>query len=368
MALRADALRAEAIDGTGEVDIDRDRALVLRYQQGDEAAFDELYRRYYSRLRAYCRRRVGDDFIAEELAQEAFVRALRAMPGFAGDRRFYPWMTVIAQRLCVDHHRLASRTEPAADFEDDGDLDAGFDGVLDESDHAQLAVAMARLAPRHREALRLREEEGQSYQAMAAHLAVPVTTVEALLHRARKSLRREFLAISGGGRLASLPVLGVAFAAAGRLRTRAAAKLAPAAGVLPGASAGVAALTMAAVPALSWFAVPAAAQPAPPAPAAAVTPAAIVPPVSTGGVVVPASVEVGGVAAAPVEPSTPPGAPQPELDLGATRVYTDPAGAEYAGDKAEAMPITVVLSPKLRIGLDLSPLLGSSPELHVKVP
>jgi RNA polymerase sigma-70 factor (ECF subfamily) len=111
------AVRAELIrEGTG-VDLDRDRALVLRYQQGDQGAFDELYTRYYPRLHLYCRRRVGDIHVAEELAQEAFLRALRAMPRFAGERRFYPWMTVIAQRLCIDHHRSASRVEPAADID-----------------------------------------------------------------------------------------------------------------------------------------------------------------------------------------------------------------------------------------------------------
>src|SRR3982750_4446701 len=94
-----------------DIDLDRDRALVERFQSGDAAAFDELYRRYFSRLRRYCEKRVGDPHEAEEVAQEAFVRALRAMPGFAGDRRFYPWMTVIAQRLCIDHHRHSA---PAA--------------------------------------------------------------------------------------------------------------------------------------------------------------------------------------------------------------------------------------------------------------
>ena len=69
MALRAD-----------DVDLNRDRLLVERFQAGDREAFDDLYLRYFERLRRFCQRRVGDAHEAEEVAQEAFVRALRAMP------------------------------------------------------------------------------------------------------------------------------------------------------------------------------------------------------------------------------------------------------------------------------------------------
>jgi len=194
------AIRAEDIDlGSGAVDIDRDRLLVLRHQQGDESAFDELYRRYHARLVAFCQRRVGDRHTAEELAQEAFVKALRAMPGFAGERRFYPWMTVIAQRLCIDHHRRASRVEPAPEV-DTGSVEADHDAVFAAVDHDHLDAALGRLAPRHREILDLREGRGWSYQQIAGHLDVPMTTVEALLHRARKALKREFLAVADDGR------------------------------------------------------------------------------------------------------------------------------------------------------------------------
>jgi RNA polymerase sigma-70 factor (ECF subfamily) len=236
------ALRAEEISESGVVDLDRDRALVLRYQRGDEGAFDELYRRYYPRLHLYCQRRVGDPHVSEELAQEAFLRALRAMPRFAGERRFYPWMTVIAQRLCIDHHRRTARVEPAAEV-DLGVVDEGHDHLYAQVDRGHLGEAISRLAPRHREVLSLREEKGWSYQQIAQHLDVPVTTIEALLHRARKALKREFLAVSGGTRLAGIPVLGWAVMRVARLRSRfsgrTAMQLAPIAG---SAAAGVAAI------------------------------------------------------------------------------------------------------------------------------
>lgn len=238
MARRADELDA------GIVDIDRDRLLVLRYQQGDASAFDELYRRYFPRLHLYCQRRVHDAHTSEELAQEAFVRALRAMPGFAGERRFYPWMTVIAQRLCIDHHRRAARVEPIAEV-DLGVFEEHHDELFAAVDRDHLAGALQRLAPRHREVLDLREHQGWSYQQIAEHLDVPLTTVEALLHRARKALKREFLAVSSGSRLASLPVIGWALGHIARLRARFSGctldQLAPVAGP---AAAGLAAVSL----------------------------------------------------------------------------------------------------------------------------
>lgn len=184
MALRAD-----------DVDLVRDRALVVRYQSGDGAAFDDLYRRYFSRLRRFCERRVGDPHEAEELAQEAFTKALRAMPQFAGERRFYPWMTVIASRLCVDSHRRRQRSTPVAEVEL-GSVEPDLDDLFAESDRADLERAFGRLAPRHREVLELRERDGWSYQRIADHYDVTLGTVEALLHRARRALRREFSRVS----------------------------------------------------------------------------------------------------------------------------------------------------------------------------
>jgi RNA polymerase sigma-70 factor (ECF subfamily) len=193
-----------------DVDLHRDRALVERFQQGDSDAFDLLYRRYFGRLQRFCLKRVGDRLEAEEIAQEAFTRAFRALPSLGGERRFYPWMTVIAGRLCVDHHRRRGRSEPAAII-DLGAVDGGQEAIVERSDLPLLARALERLAPRHAEVLELREQRGWSYQDIATHYGVSVGTVEALLFRARKALKREYLAITGGDRwagLGALPVLG----------------------------------------------------------------------------------------------------------------------------------------------------------------
>ena len=226
-----------------DVDLQRDRMLVERFQEGDSTAFETLYRRYFGRLQRFCLKRVGDPHEAEEIAQEAFTRAYRALPDLAGERRFYPWMTVIAGRLCIDHHRRRGRTEPSDTIEV-GAVDGGQEAIVEQADFGLLASALDRLAPRHREVLDLRERRGWTYQQIADHYEVPVGTVEALLVRARKALKREFLAVAGPDRLggfAAVPVLG----AAARHWAALKAKIGGWAAVLPSAAApalGVAAI------------------------------------------------------------------------------------------------------------------------------
>jgi RNA polymerase sigma factor (sigma-70 family) len=179
-----------------DVDLDRDRILVGRFQAGDSAAFDELYLTYYARLVRYCQRRVDHLHEAEEIAQEAFARAWSALPRLGGDQRFYPWLTVIASRLCIDALRKRTRdmAHPAT-----ADLPAvGSDElVVDALDQQDVVVAMARLSDRYREVLALREQLGWSYREIAEHYSVSLGTIELLLFRARRALRKEYLAING---------------------------------------------------------------------------------------------------------------------------------------------------------------------------
>ena len=209
MALRAD-----------DVDLGRDRDLVERYQNGDPSAFDELYRRYFDRLHRFCQRHTSDVHEAEEIAQEAFVKALRSMGSLTGERRFYPWMTVIAKRLTIDRHRKLSRLE-LTDEPDVGSVEPDLDHLFAAVDAGHVRDALAAVGPRHREVLLLREAEGLSYAQIGDHLDVPVTTVEALLHRARKALRREYATVAGESRgMWGLPIFGLAASRLGQLRAK----------------------------------------------------------------------------------------------------------------------------------------------------
>jgi RNA polymerase sigma-70 factor, ECF subfamily len=190
--------RCEASDD--DVDLARDRLLVSRAQAGDLHAFDDLYLRYYRRLHRFCLRRLHDAHEAEDVAQEAFARAWRALPSFGGERRFYPWLSVIASHLCTDVVRRRTRSTPVAEFHQ-GNVasveDGGEEIVVAAADGDLAARAFARLSDRHRRVLDLREGSGWSYQRIADHEGVGITAVETLLWRARQALKREFAALGG---------------------------------------------------------------------------------------------------------------------------------------------------------------------------
>ena len=203
MALRSDSLELGQglfADRSGDVDLERDRVLVERCQAGDRSAFDALYQRYHRRLTRFCLQRLRSPHDAEDVVQETFARAWRALPGFAGERRFYPWLTVIANNLCVDVQRSRSRLTPVDSSQlqvgDPGCYDTE-DAVLHEVDAQMVTTAFARLNPRHQRILQLREESGWSYQRIADHEGVGVAAVETLLWRARQSLKREFASLAG---------------------------------------------------------------------------------------------------------------------------------------------------------------------------
>jgi RNA polymerase sigma-70 factor (ECF subfamily) len=188
----------------GDVDIERDRALVLLAQNGDRSAFDELYALYHRRLWRFCHKRLQDDHEAEDVVQEAFLRAWRALPGFGGDRRFYPWLSVIAAHLCTNVVRKRNRADPAGDLTDREAISwehCGEDHVIAAHDSELASRALARLSPRHRLVLDLRESRGWSYRRIAEHEGIGIPAVESLLWRAREALKREFSAQDGEGRL-----------------------------------------------------------------------------------------------------------------------------------------------------------------------
>ena len=136
-------------------------------------------------------------------AQEAFARSWKALPRFAGERRFYPWLTVIAGNICTDMLRRRSRSTPTDDMELTAQHPVGVVGE-DTSEELVLAAvdgelvnrALGRLSTRHRHVLAIREESGWTYQQIADHEGVEIGTIETLLWRARQALNREFAVVS----------------------------------------------------------------------------------------------------------------------------------------------------------------------------
>ncbi len=220
MAERMAPLGDELAAPLDQVDIDGDRELVDRFQLGDETAFAELYSRHYRRVVRSCLRCLGDRATAEDAAQEAFAKALRALPTLNGDRRFYPWLSVIAKRVCLDIHRHRARSQPAESI-DPGATADGEQALVASMDAAAVQDALGRLTGRHRDVLHLREYQGWSYRRIATHYGVRVTAVEALLWRARRALHRE-LTTAGYERRAifGLPVAGWAYRRLASIRAR----------------------------------------------------------------------------------------------------------------------------------------------------
>lgn len=186
----------------------RDRELVERCQLGDMAAFDALYRRYRRRLLRFCQQRLREPHEAEDVVQETFARAWRTLPRFGGERRFYPWLTVIASHLCTDTLRRRARCTPVEglrlSFADTGHYDVE-DAVLRQIDSALFTAAFSSLSDRHQRVLQLREGSEWSYQRIADHEGVPIGTIETLLWRARQALKREFTVLCGPeGRMGAL--------------------------------------------------------------------------------------------------------------------------------------------------------------------
>ncbi|MGP0032077.1 MAG: RNA polymerase sigma factor [Acidimicrobiales bacterium] len=201
------ALRQEDLSDLGDdVDIERDRLLVERCQAGDSGAFGTLYVRYYQRLSRYCYAQLSDRDDAEDAAQEAFARAWKALPRFAGERRFYPWMIVIAGNICKDLGRRRSRSAPTDEVElaahqpvggwgNDGNETSEELGLA-AVDSELVARALARLSAPHRQVLAMREGSGWSYQQMADHEGVEIGTIETRLWRARQALKRQYTFLS----------------------------------------------------------------------------------------------------------------------------------------------------------------------------
>ena len=170
-----------------------DSQLLRRLRAGEAAAFEELVRTYQHRVFGIALRMLGNAAEAEEIAQEAFLRAYRALAEFRGDAKLSTWLYAIASRLCLN--RLASGERSMIRQGEDSVMrlphDAGGpDAVLEQTElEAALHRAIAELPDERRIVVVLRDLEGLSYEEIAAALDLPTGTVRSRLHRARLDLK-----------------------------------------------------------------------------------------------------------------------------------------------------------------------------------
>ena len=178
-------------------------ALVARSQRGDRDAFAELMVRHAPAVLTVAWRLVGDRALAEDIAQETFLAAFRALPRFRADARFSTWVYRIAVNKSRDVLRSrAADPVAAADLGDDDEhvVEPAGDSVqhrtpeqqlLDTQRDVQVAEALARLAPLYREAFVLKHVEGLRYEEMSEVLGVDAATLRMRVYKARQELSRE---------------------------------------------------------------------------------------------------------------------------------------------------------------------------------
>jgi RNA polymerase sigma-70 factor (ECF subfamily) len=188
-----------------------DLSLVRRVQRGDKGAFDALVLKYQHKLVKLVMRYVRNPAEAEDIAQEAFIKAYRALPQFRGDSAFYTWLYRIAintaknavvsrDRSPVEYDLDRSNTDESYDMQGrmkDSETPEGL--VLTDEIRSTVNAAIDSLPEDLRTAIVLRELEGLSYEEIAVAMACPVGTVRSRIFRAREAIDRRLREVFEGG-------------------------------------------------------------------------------------------------------------------------------------------------------------------------
>ena len=178
---------------------DTDQQLVARVQKGDKRAFDLLVLKYQHKIFAIISRFIKDPVEVQDVAQEAFIKAYRAMGNFRGDSAFYTWIYRIAINTAKNHLVSRGRRPPSSDVEiEDAEIYTTGDQLKDVAspeqniarDQLQVEVqkAIMGLPEDLRTAVTLREVEGFSYEDIAEVMGCPVGTVRSRIFRAREAI------------------------------------------------------------------------------------------------------------------------------------------------------------------------------------
>jgi RNA polymerase sigma-70 factor (ECF subfamily) len=182
-----------------------DADVVALAQQGREPAYRELIRRYERPVFSLVFRMVRDRELAEDLAQETFIKVLNNIDRYVPEFKFSSWLFKIANNLAIDHLRrrqlptismhgapdatTTSRIE-ATTFEIASDGESALEELESRELGTAIEKAIAALRPEYRSCIMLRHVEGRSYEEIAATLDLPLGTVKTYIHRARHELRK----------------------------------------------------------------------------------------------------------------------------------------------------------------------------------
>ncbi len=176
-----------------------DQELVQRVQRGDMAAFDLLVRKYQHRIAALIGRYIRDWSECQDVTQDTFIRAYRAIGNFRGDAQFYTWLHRIAVNTAKNHLAANNRRPPTDDIEigdaelyDGGarlrDTDTPERELMRQEMELSVMRAVDALPEELRMAITLREVDGLSYEEIAQRMDCPIGTVRSRIFRAREAI------------------------------------------------------------------------------------------------------------------------------------------------------------------------------------
>ncbi len=179
-----------------------DKQLVARVQKGDQRAFDMLVLKYQHKIFGLISRYVHDADEVQDVAQEAFIKAYRALPNFRGDSAFYTWMYRIAINTAKNHLVSRSRRPPGSDVDVDDaeyyeagsalrDIESPENALFGAELKAVVDRAIQELPDDLRSAVTLREFDGLSYEDIADIMECPVGTVRSRIFRAREAIDKQ---------------------------------------------------------------------------------------------------------------------------------------------------------------------------------
>ena len=186
-----------------------DQLLVERVQAGDKRAFDLLINKYQHRIVSLISRYVSDPAEALDVAQEAFIKAYRAIAKFRGDSAFYTWLYRIAINTAKNWLVARNRRPPASDIDaadaEQYDIDSPLkerstpeNELLREEIEKTVYDTIAALPDDLRTAIMLREIEGMSYEEIATTMECPIGTVRSRIFRAREAIDEKLKPLLGG--------------------------------------------------------------------------------------------------------------------------------------------------------------------------
>ena len=182
---------------------DADALLIERVKRGDQKAFELLVIKYQRKIERLIARMVRDSDLIQDIAQETFIRAYRALPQFRGESAFYTWLYRIAvntaKKTLVELKRDPLVTEAALSASDDEDETSRVENELSDGETPEAVMASKEIAATVnaaiealsddlRQAITLREIEGLSYEEIADVMNCPIGTVRSRIFRAREAI------------------------------------------------------------------------------------------------------------------------------------------------------------------------------------